>query len=119
MNTANYIYLGIKGRVVALERNSGQKMWETQLKVKGLTDGFVNVVFDDDALFAHSGGELFCLDPVSGKLRWHNDLPGLGYGMATFASPTLACSNQIPVVLQEKRRREQQASSSTNTSAST
>jgi outer membrane protein assembly factor BamB len=52
---------------------------------------------------------LFCLDPATGKVRWHNKLFGLGLGLITFARS--ADGNLI--AMEEKRRREAAAATST------
>jgi len=77
------IYLGVKGSVVALDRATGQQLWITKLK----RSDFVNVVLDQGLIVATASGEVFALDPETGAIRWHNNLPGLGYGLVTVATP--------------------------------
>jgi outer membrane protein assembly factor BamB len=31
-------------------------------------------------------GEIFCLDPLTGKVLWHNPLKGFGTGLASIAT---------------------------------
>lgn len=76
------LYVGIKGRVVALDRATGDIVWSTTL-VSGTT--LVPLVMDGRRLFALSGGEVTCLDPATGDVLWHNGLKGYGSGFATFA----------------------------------
>jgi len=76
------LFVGIRGRVVALERSTGDIVWTTVL-VSGST--LVPLVVDDRHLFAISGGEVTCLDPSTGEVLWHNGLKGYGTGYATFA----------------------------------
>jgi hypothetical protein len=40
-------------------------------------------------------GEIFCLDPLTGHLRWHNPLKGFGTGLATFATDTAGVSRNV------------------------
>ena len=106
MNTNELIYLGIKGRVIGFLKESGAKLWETPLK----GSDFVNVFCDGDKLFAHAGGELWCLDPLGGTILWHDGLTGLGYGYVTFASTTAPNNPQVTALLaaiqmEEERRR--------------
>jgi outer membrane protein assembly factor BamB len=75
------VYLGIRGTVVALDRDSGAELWRTPLKGWN----FVNLTLDGDNLFATTYGEIYCLDPVSGHIRWNNPLRGLGYGLVSIA----------------------------------
>jgi len=82
------IYIGIKGAVLALDRDSGQIVWRTELKG---TD-FVNVMVEGGDLFAASRGELYRLNPATGDIMWRNTLPGLGWGIVTAAASTSAAS---------------------------
>lgn len=81
MNTKNILVLGVKGSVVAFRRDTGEKLWTTHLK----SSSFVSVATDDDRVYAHTGGELFCLDLFSGGRLWHDALKGLGYDVASIA----------------------------------
>ena len=75
------LYLGVKGSVVAVEQESGAERWRTHLK----GSAFVSFVLTSDRIFAHTHGNLFCLDRDTGEVVWSNDLPGLGYGLAALA----------------------------------
>jgi outer membrane protein assembly factor BamB len=93
----NLLYIGIKGVALALDRATGQEVWRTELK----GSDFVNVALVDGDLYATARGELFCLDALSGNVRWKNPLTGLGLGLIT-----IAASGGQSVVLQEKKRHE-------------
>jgi outer membrane protein assembly factor BamB len=79
------VFIGIKGRVVALDRDSGTEVWRAQLG----TD-YVSVLWDGSALFAVASGEIWRLDPASGNQLWHNQLKGLGRGLVSLASTQMA-----------------------------
>jgi len=107
MKTAQLVFIGIKGSVVALNRATGQQVWATQLK----GSDFVNVVLRKGALLACCRGEVFCLDPRTGIGMWHNPLKGFGTGLATIATEqNLEDGNAL--VLAEKRRRDEAAAAS-------
>jgi len=95
------VFIGIKGTVLALDRETGEEVWRTPLK----GSGFVNVVVDGGDVLASTRGEVFCLDPATGEIRWDNPLRGLGYGLVTFAGASVA------PLAEERRRREQAAAS--------
>jgi len=80
---AKPIYVGIKGRVVALHYSSGAILWQTSLA----GGSFVNVVEDGSRVFALSHGETYCLDAVTGTVLWHNPLRGFGLGIGSLAVP--------------------------------
>jgi hypothetical protein len=107
MKTAQLIFIGIKGSVVALNRATGQQVWATRLK----GSDFVNVVLQDGAVLASCCGEIFCLDPLTGIMMWHNPLKGFGTGLATIATEHNAGDVNAPV-LAEKRRRDEAAAAS-------
>jgi outer membrane protein assembly factor BamB len=102
MAQSKVIYLGVKGSVVAVNSTTGQPVWETALK----GNDFVNVVLDGDNLFAATRGEIFCLDPQSGGIRWHNPLRGYGWGLITIVGDDIP--QNITAITAEKRRRDQQ-----------
>jgi len=103
MNTDDMLFVGIKGRVLALDRNTGQNIWEAKLKWAVLGDFFVNVFFDRGNVFAHTGGKVFCLDAASGRIKWENPLTGCGYGIATLTSVTGSSHNQAGIVHKKQR----------------
>ena len=70
MRTAQLVFIGIKGSVVALNRATGQQVWATHLRGAD----FVNVVLQDGAVLASCHGEVFSLDPLTGIGMWHNPL---------------------------------------------
>jgi len=97
--------------VLAISREDGSKIWCQELK----GSDFVNVVYDGMRLFAATRGELFCLDPETGGVRWHNELKGCGWGLISIAGAGIS-SNALPPAA-EKGRREEQRSASTAASA--
>ena len=93
------IFLGVHGEVVALDRTTGQELWHTKLA----GGDFVNLLVDQDRIIATTKGKAFCIDAASGQLLWRNDLPGMGLGLVSIATP----SASTPVgPSSEKRRRE-------------
>lgn len=98
------LFIGISGTVLAIDRGTGQTVWESELK----GSDFVNVVIDDGQLYAATKGELFCLDPATGDVKWQNALTGFGRGLVTIAP---AGGSGI-TVMNEKRRRDAAAASS-------
>jgi outer membrane protein assembly factor BamB len=97
MDTSEMLFVGLKEHVVALSKREGREIWKTKL-IGGFTvagERFVTVLVDNDRVYAHTRGNLFCLDTLNGKQLWTNELAGLGYDIATLAivgatSPSLA-----------------------------
>lgn len=81
------VFVGIKSSVIALDRKTGAEVWRIGLPAKyRSTSSIVNVVRDEEGLFASCSGELFSLDPRTGELRWKEPLKGLGTGLVTIAT---------------------------------
>ncbi len=106
MKTPEFIFVGIKGSVVALDRTTGRQVWATRLK----GSDFVNVVFQNGMLLASCWGEVFCLDPLTGAGLWHNPLRGFGTGLATIA--TDAEQGHAAALAEQQHQNEQAAASS-------
>jgi outer membrane protein assembly factor BamB len=98
MASPGNLFIGIKGTVLAIDRATGAKVWESPLK----GGDFVNVVLDGGQLYAATRGELYCLDPDTGEIRWRNELSGMGWGLITIAQ-----AGADPTAMEEKRRRDQ------------
>lgn len=78
------VYLGFNSRVVALDRETGKTVWDWK-SPQGRSD-YVAVLLDADRVIASVRGYTYCLDPITGKQRWANELPGLGHGIPSLAS---------------------------------
>ena len=73
MNISELVFIGIKGSVVALNRNTGEQVWVTHLK----GSDFVNVILQKGALrYEHSGHSPPTRRPASTSLaRRSNSAP--------------------------------------------
>jgi outer membrane protein assembly factor BamB len=80
------LLLGVKGTVIAWDQKTGTELWRQPLKA-GMVEPFVTVMADTERVYAHTHGELFCLDLVTGSVLWKNGLSGLGYGIGSLAIP--------------------------------
>lgn len=91
MNPANYVFVGTSGQVAAIDNATGQTLWKTKVK-SGFGGSFVTLLAEANKVYAHTGGELFCLDAASGRILWKNDLPQMGYQLASIATVAGASS---------------------------
>jgi outer membrane protein assembly factor BamB len=98
---------------MALDSATGQQLWVAGLKGAE----FVNVVLDAGNLYATARGEIFCLDPQSGGIRWHNPLKGYGLGLITIAGEGIP--QNAAALMAERRRRDEQQSAEAATAAGT
>ncbi|MBI5387710.1 MAG: PQQ-binding-like beta-propeller repeat protein [Verrucomicrobia bacterium] len=112
MPASKVIFVGIKGTVLALDAASGEQVWSRHLK----GGEFVNVLLDGDHLYASTHGEVFCLDPRTGQCRWHNKLPGMGWGLVSIATEN-GFNTAFLALMEEKRRREAASASAASTAS--
>jgi outer membrane protein assembly factor BamB len=107
--TVATLFIGIKGAVLAIDRATGETVWESPLK----GGDFVNVVLDGAELYAATRGELYRLDPATGRILWKNELAGKGWGLVAIAhSPDGNWS-----AMEEKRRQDAAAAAATTAAA--
>ena len=78
--SADTLYIGIGGHLVAIAASSGEELWRCKLK----GSSYVTISVRPTAVYAGAAGELFCIDPSSGRIRWQNRLPALGRGVIAF-----------------------------------
>ena len=95
MRIQDLVFVGLNGRVAALEISSGGTVWEWQAP-KGA--GYVNLLVDRDLVIAAVNGYVYGLDPKTGDQVWFNELKGYGLGVTSLA--TSAGSTSQPVLLQ-------------------
>jgi hypothetical protein len=63
----------------------------------------------NEAIFAACYGEIFCLGPITGNVRWHNPLAGFGTGLTMIATESNPGSGIVPALAQQRRRDEEGA----------
>ena len=112
MTQSRFVYLGVKGSVLALNSATGEQLWATPLKGAD----FVNVALGGNNLYAATHGEIFCLEPQSGIIRWHNSLKGYGWGLVSIAGDGLA-QDHSALAMEKRRRDQQQAAVASSASA--
>ena len=98
---ADLVYVGFNRRVVALDRYSGEIVWDWKAP-QGT--GFVSLLLDGDRLMASVNGYLYCLDPVYGQEVWSNPLKGYGVGTTSLASVNGSTSTGPSAAVIEQQR---------------
>ena len=94
---ADTLYIGIGGHLVAIAASSGEELWRCKLK----RSSFITVSVRPNAVYAGAAGELFCVDPSSGQIRWQNGLPGLGLGVIAFSDASSTSVTAAAVAAEE------------------
>jgi outer membrane protein assembly factor BamB len=68
------VFVGIKGTVIGLSKPNGSEVWRAKLE----GSDFVNLIVEDDRVYASTRGQVFCLSATSGEILWNNPLKGMG-----------------------------------------
>lgn len=82
-NLEEVVFIGLNRNVVALDRNTGQILWDWK-SPKGST--YICMLFEGDHLMVTVHGYVYCLDPETGQQLWTNPMKGYGTGVASIAS---------------------------------
>jgi len=109
MKVSELVFVGIKGSVVALNRETGEQVWAVHLK----GSDFVNVALQKDRLYATTYGEIFCLEAATGNALWSNGLKGFGLGLATIATED-SLRTELGAIMEKMRQEEREANSRTS-----
>lgn len=82
MTIDQLIFVGLRGYVVALDRETGEVVWSNNK----LNSGCTTLLLDGDRLIVSTNGYMHCLDPLTGDVLWQNPLRGYGTGVTDLAS---------------------------------
>jgi len=114
MNISDLIFIGLAKNIVALHRDTGQVVWYTAIK-----RGYASLLLDGDRLIVSINGYIWCLNPLTGELLWHNPLTGMGMSVASITSVRGGKSADEMLIRAAESDDAASSSSSTNTGAST
>lgn len=105
MSLEDLLFVGFNGRVVALEKRSGELVWDW--KCPKPTSQMVAILVEGERIYASSAGYTYCLDALSGEQLWDNPLKGLGTGVPCLATALSDSSGSF--LLHAQTAAEQQA----------
>lgn len=106
------IYVGFNSRIAALDRTTGQLVWEWKAP-RGM--GFVALLLDGYQLIASVQGYTWALDPQTGDTLWENPLKGFGYGVPCLVSTAGSTLVQSTLAAEEELHQQQSAASGSST----
>ena len=89
MKTKNNLFIFSNGKVAAIDKKSGNILWE--IKIKDYTNQsmryyYGQITVEDDKIFVGTSGMLLCLSTKDGSLIWKNELKGWGYQFVAIAN---------------------------------
>ena len=83
MNLSDLIFTGFNRRVAALDKRTGEIVWEQKLP-KG--QQYVTLLLDGGVLIVAVDGYMYGLDALTGEQLWFNEMSGFGTGITSLAS---------------------------------
>jgi outer membrane protein assembly factor BamB len=103
MTIDQLIFVGLNGKVAALDRETGEIVWSK----RGMQSGYVTLLLDADRLICSANGYVYCLDALTGRQLWYNPLTGYGCAPAALVSVRSANSptEVIPQAAQDTSQR--------------
>ncbi|MDB6138084.1 MAG: hypothetical protein JWO94_1156, partial [Verrucomicrobiaceae bacterium] len=90
MNNADLVYVGFLSRVAALNRKTGEILWEWQAQ-EGRS--YLTLLLDRDLLIVSVDGYMYGLEAATGRERWFNPMTGYNTGVASLASMSGSVQN--------------------------
>jgi outer membrane protein assembly factor BamB len=89
MKQNNLLFILSNGRVAAINKKTGDIVWELKLKqyVTSTMAGAVGQIsVEDNKIYIGVAGILLCLSTKDGALIWKNELKGWGYNFVSMAN---------------------------------
>ncbi|MEY3895985.1 MAG: hypothetical protein RLZZ214_1505 [Verrucomicrobiota bacterium] len=111
MDISNLVFSGFNRRVAALDRRSGNIVWQWRAP-KGST--YVSLLLDSGVLIVSVDGYMYGLNPLTGAQLWYNPMEGFGTGVTALVS--LNGTGSSPVITAAARIKAQSDSSSSSSS---
>ena len=92
MSIADLIFTGFNKRVAALDRRTGEIVWQWTAHTGS---SYTSLLLDNDRLIVSVHGYMYALDALTGRQLWFNEMPGFGYGVASLTSVNGSSSHHL------------------------
>jgi len=112
MNTTDLVFVGFNRRVAALNRRSGEIVWEWKAS-NGAS--YVSLLLDGGMLIVSVNGYMYGLDAATGNQRWYNEMKGFGTGVAALVSVNGMSSNPLAAAAADTTAQQASQTSTTPT----
>ena len=109
MNTPELVYVGFLCRVAALNRGTGEIVWQWEAP-QGRT--YLTLLLDRDLLIVSVDGYMYGLLAATGQQLWSNPMKGFKFGVASIASASGSVQN-VAAAASAQRAAQAQASTPT------
>ena len=115
MKTSDLVFSGFNRRVAALDRRTGQIVWQWRAP-KG--SAYVSLLLEPDLLIVAVNGYMYGLDPRTGAQRWFNPMTGFGTGVTALVSPNAISSASVTAAAAQIAARQSDSSGTQQSPAS-
>jgi outer membrane protein assembly factor BamB len=92
MNINDLVFTGFNRRVAALNRSTGEIVWQWQAS-NGMS--YVSLLLDGGTLIVSVNGYMYGLDAATGNQLWYNPMTGFGTGVTALVSANGISSNPL------------------------
>lgn len=99
MKLSDLIFTGFNKRVAALQRGTGQIVWQW----KAYHNGYVTLMLDGEMLIVSVNGYMYALDALTGREIWQNEMEGFGYGVASLVSVNGVTGASLPSAVADQQ----------------
>lgn len=89
MRYKNALFVLTNGRVAAIDKKTGDVIWEVKLKTHlghNLSYNIGQLTVEGDKIFVGISGYLLCLQTKDGSMVWKNELKGWGLQFISMAN---------------------------------
>jgi outer membrane protein assembly factor BamB len=89
MKPTNLLFILSNGRVAAINKKTGDIVWEVKLKqyvTNSMAGSVGQINVEDNNVYIGVAGILLCLSTKDGALMWKNELKGWGYYFVSMAN---------------------------------
>lgn len=114
MNITELVFTGFNRRVAALDRRTGQIVWQWRAPKGSL---YVSLLLEPGVLVVSVDGYMYGLDPLTGGQLWYNPMDGFGMGVTSLVSVNGSGASPVSIAAAQIAAK-QAASSSANRSGS-
>ncbi|MDB6072859.1 MAG: hypothetical protein JWO89_499 [Verrucomicrobiaceae bacterium] len=92
MKTTDLVYVGFHKRVAALNRKTGEIVWQWQASSGS---SYLTLLVDGGMVIVSVDGYMYGLEASSGRELWFNSMKGFGTGVASLASANGSAQNVV------------------------
>ncbi len=108
MNITELVFTGFNRRVAALNRRTGEIVWQWRSPKGSL---YVSLLLEPGLLIVSVDGYMYGLNPLTGRQLWYNPMDGFGTGVTSLVSVNGVGSSPVTAAAEQIAARQSDSSS--------